>query len=305
MFTGTGTALVTPFSSNGTLDKTSFVNLIEQQIEAGIDFIVPCGTTGESPTLIHSEHRRVIKIAGETARGTKTCVVAGTGSNSTAEAVELTRYAKRVGADGALVVAPYYNKPSQEGIYAYYQALSKIGIPIIVYNIPGRCGVNIEPRTMAAICRLPNIVGIKQATGQVDRVTTDLEMCPKHIVHLSGDDDLTAPMIYAGAHGVISVLSNIMPAEVVQLVSAARVGNHELADTLRSKYKNLTQALFAEGNPAGVKAAMAMMGQIDPFIRSPLVMPTQSTLDRIRYELRQLGLNADQYVTSTEPIPSR
>lgn len=292
-FTGCGTALVTPFDENGSLDESALRNLVNDQIASGIDFLVPCGTTGESPTLSHEEHKRVIEIVIEQARG-RISTVAGTGSNSTQEAIELTRHAKAAGAAGCLVVAPYYNKPTQRGLEAHFAAVADVGLPVIVYNIPGRTGVNILPGTMERIAEHPHVAGIKEATGNLEQVAEDIIRCGEKVSYLSGDDTLTLPMMSVGAHGVISVASNLVPGEVARLVRAAETCNYGLARQLHHRLFTLFQAMFVETNPGPIKAALAMVGRIKPEWRLPLVTPSEENLQKIRGELTRIGLFSKQ-----------
>ncbi len=266
-FHGSITALVTPFK-NGKVDESSLVKLVKRQIEQGTDGLVPVGTTGESPTLNHEEHQRVIQIAVQAA-GKKVPVIAGTGSNSTDEAISLTRYAKKIGADGALLATPYYNKPTQEGLYRHYEAVAKaVNIPIVLYNIPGRSVVNIAPETIARLAKIPNIVSVKEASGSMDQASHIRSLCDIDI--LSGDDSLTLPLMALGAKGVISVLSNVLPKEVSQMVDAFFAGDHDKAQKLHYKIFPLCRAMFIETNPIPIKRAMKLMGLCEDEIRLPL-----------------------------------
>lgn len=292
MFRGAITALVTPFR-NGQVDEARLRALVDHQIAAGIDGVVPCGTTGESPTLTHEEHDRVVAIVVEQARG-RTKVIAGTGSNSTEEAVRLTRHARDVRADGALLVAPYYNRPTQEGLYQHYRRIAREakGFPLVVYNIPGRTGVNILPETMARLAEIDNIVGVKEATGNVAQAVETLHRCPKDFVMLSGDDILTLPLMAVGAAGVISVSSNIVPADVKACVAAWAAGRPDEARRWHEKLVPLHQAMFIETSPAPVKTALAMLGMIEGEIRLPLCGLSEANTERLRAALRQYGLPA-------------
>src|SRR6266481_2127754 len=292
MFTGTHTALITPFTKDGKVDEPRLRQLVEQQITAGIDGLVPCGTTGESPTLDHEEHNHVIELVVEFAA--KRCaVIAGTGSNSTTEAVFMTQYAKKVGADASLQVAPFYNKPTQAGLYAHFSEIAKrTQIPLVLYNIPGRCGVDISNETTARLrANLPQwIVGLKDATGSVDRVSQLRGMVDREFCILSGDDSLTLPMMSVGAAGVISVASNVMPREVTEMTHAALKGDFERAGRIHAKLFPIFKDLFIETNPIPVKAAMAMMGLIDEAYRLPLVPMSDANRAQLRKTLQALGL---------------
>jgi 4-hydroxy-tetrahydrodipicolinate synthase len=292
MFTGTYTALVTPFTKDGKVDEPRLRHLVEQQIAAGVDGLSPCGTTGESPTLDHEEHNHVIELVVKFVA--KRCkVIAGTGSNSTDEAVFMTQHAKKAGADASLQVAPYYNKPTQAGLYAHFRAIAEqADMPLILYNVPGRCAVDISNDTIARLRRdLPrHIVGLKEATGVVDRVSqlrglVDCEFCI-----LSGDDSLTLPMMSVGAVGVISVASNILPREVTEMTHAALKGDFERAGRIHAKFFPIFKDLFIETNPIPVKAAMAMMGLIEEAYRLPLVPMSDANRAQLKKTLLTLGL---------------
>ena len=292
MFTGTYTALVTPFTKDGKVDEPRLRQIVDQQIAAGIDGLVPCGTTGESPTLDHQEHNHVIELVVKFAA--KRCkVIAGTGSNSTDEAIFMTQHAKKVGADASLQVAPYYNKPSQAGLYAHFRAIAEAAdIPIILYNIPGRCGVDISNDTMARLRRdVPRqIIGLKEATGVVDRVSQLRGMVDREFCILSGDDSLTLPMMSVGAVGVISVASNVIPRELTEMTHAALKGDFERAARIHAKVFPLFKDLFIETNPVPVKAALAMMGLIDETYRLPLVPLADANRAQLKKTLQALGL---------------
>jgi 4-hydroxy-tetrahydrodipicolinate synthase len=270
MFRGTFTALVTPFR-DGALDEAALAQLIEWQIESGITGIVPVGTTGESPTLSHAEHTRVIELAVQVARG-RCKVIGGTGSNSTDEAISLTVEAERVGADAVLLVTPYYNKPTQEGLYRHYKAIAAgTKLPIILYSIPGRCGIEIAVDTAVRLAReCPNIVSIKEAGGSVDRVSQLRAALPPEFTILSGDDSLTLPFMSVGASGVISVASNVIPREMVHLVSSQLNGATNDAQAAHARYYPLMRDLFIETNPIPIKTALAFAGRIAPEFRLPL-----------------------------------
>lgn len=290
MFEGAHTALVTPFRNNR-LDEAAFTQLIENQIANGITGIVPVGTTGESPTLSHEEHHRVIELAVQVAAG-RCKVIAGTGSNSTDEAISLTVEAEKAGADAALIVSPYYNKPSQEGLFRHFKAIADATkLPIVLYSIPGRAGIEIGVETvrrLAAAC--PNIVAIKEAGGSVDRVSQLRQVLPAGFEILSGDDALTLPFIAAGAVGVISVASNIIPREVVNLVAATLAGNPTQARALHERWYPLFRDLFVEVNPVPIKTALAMQGRIALEIRLPLCEMSEDNTRKLRVTLAALGL---------------
>ena len=290
MFAGTYTALVTPFRA-GAFDADGFRRLIEQQIAAGVDGIVPVGTTGESPTLSHDEHREVIRAAVEIASG-RCKVVGGTGSNSTAEAISLTADAAGAGADGALVVAPYYNKPSPEGLYRHFRAIAEsTDLPIILYSIPGRCGIEIGVPVVARLAAdCPNIVAIKEAGGSVERVSQLRQALPDTFEIISGDDSLTLPFISVGAVGVISVASNVAPAPVCDLVRAAREGDLARAEQMHRRLYPLFKNLFVESNPAPAKFALSLTLGISPELRLPLVEMSAENRDLVRRTLDDLGL---------------
>lgn len=269
MFSGSLVAIVTPFK-NGKLDERAFGDLIEWQIKNGTNGIVPCGTTGESATLTHEEHHRVVKLSVEVAKR-RVPVIAGTGSNSTDEAISLTKHAKEAGADGALLITPYYNKPTQEGLYRHYKAVAEaVEIPQILYNIPGRTGVNMLPATVARLAVMKNIVGIKEGSGSVQQASEIAQTCGDRLTVLAGDDALTLPMMAVGAKGVITVTANVMPKEMAQLVAFFKAGQIDEARQLHFKLSPLFAALFYETNPIPVKEALGMMGKIDPELRLPL-----------------------------------
>jgi 4-hydroxy-tetrahydrodipicolinate synthase len=292
MFTGTYTALVTPFTKAGAIDEPRLRQVVEQQIAAGIDGLVPCGTTGESPTLDHEEHNHVIELVVKFAA--KRCkVIAGTGSNSTAEAIFMTQHAKKVGADASLQVAPYYNKPSQAGLYAHFSEIAKrTQIPLVLYNIPGRCGVDISNETIARLrADLSQwIVGLKEATGIIDRVSQLRGMVDREFCILSGDDSLTLPMMSVGAVGVVSVVSNAIPREVTEMTHAALKGDFERAGRIHAKLFPIFKDLFLETNPVPIKAAMAMMGLIEESYRLPLVPMSDANRAQLKKTLQALGL---------------
>jgi 4-hydroxy-tetrahydrodipicolinate synthase len=290
MFRGTFTALVTPFADNA-VDEAAFQRLIENQITGGVTGIVPVGTTGESPTLTHQEHLRVIELAVQFAAG-RCAVIAGTGSNSTAEAIEMTVEASSIGADGALLVAPYYNKPSQEGLYLHFKAIAEsCNLPLVLYSIPGRCGVAIETSTVGRLASdYPTIVGIKEAGGDVNRVSALRAQVPETFDILSGDDGLTLPFMAAGAHGVISVASNLIPREVANLVNTYGYGDTAKALEIHERLYQLFKDLFIEPNPIPIKTALAWTGQMNADVRLPLCGMTESNAERLRNTLESLNL---------------
>ena len=290
MFTGTYTAIVTPFK-NGKIDEAAFERLIKIQIKAGVDGIVPVGTTGESPTVDNEEHLHIIALAIKFAAG-KIKVIAGTGANATAEAIHLTREAEKLGADASLQVAPYYNKPSQEGLFQHFREIARsTKLPLLLYSIPGRCGVEIGVDTvkrLAESCK--NIVGIKEAGGSCDRVSQLRAALGARFVILSGDDSLTVPFMSVGAQGVISVVSNVIPREVAQMVRAYLSGDAKKALQLHEKYYPLFKDLFIETNPVPVKAALAMMGQIGEEYRLPLVPLAAKNRETLKATLKSCGV---------------
>ncbi len=289
MFSGTFTALITPFK-NDRVDEAAFARQIKAQVDAGITGIVPVGTTGESPTLSHEEHRRVIEVAVALARGTGVKVIAGTGSNSTAEAIELTAYAKASGADAALLVNPYYNKPTQEGLIRHFTAIARqVDIPIVLYNIPGRTNVTMTVSTMKRLTsECKNIVAVKDAAGNLDMTS---EAVGAGLTVLSGDDSLTLPMMAVGAKGVVSVASNIVPEMVVSLVKLAAAGDFSGARTIHHKLFALCRALFIETNPIPIKAAMQMVGRDSGELRLPLCEIAESNRAVVRAALQAVGLS--------------
>jgi 4-hydroxy-tetrahydrodipicolinate synthase len=290
MFTGCGTALVTPFRRDLSLDEEALRRLLRRQIDAGIDFLVPCGTTGESPTLSHEEQVRVVKITVEEARG-KVPVVAGAGGNNTAHVIEMAREFASCGANCILSVAPYYNKPTQEGLYQHYKALAEaVSLPIILYNIPGRTGVNIEPATLVRLAQVGNIVGVKEASGNISQMATILAAVPKDFAVLSGDDGITLPLMALGGRGMISVASNEIPAEMTRIAKLANANDFAAARELHNRWFPLMEVNFIETNPIPVKSALALMGLCEPVFRLPLVPPKSENLAKIRNVLESTGL---------------
>jgi 4-hydroxy-tetrahydrodipicolinate synthase len=290
MFQGAMVAIVTPFR-DGRVDETTLRQLIEFQIANGTHGIVPCGTTGESATLSFSEHERVIEITVEQANK-RVPVVAGTGSNNTEEAIRLTRHAKSAGADGALMITPYYNKPTQEGLYRHYKTVAEeVDIPIILYNIPGRTAVNMEPNTVARLAEIDNIVGIKEGSGSLKQVTDIIALCDERFVVVSGEDYLTYPMLCVGGKGVISVVSNVAPRDMADLCNLSFDGNFAEAKKLYYRMLPICHALFYETNPAPVKAALLMMKRIpSEEVRLPLVPMSVANRERLRADLQAYGL---------------
>jgi len=289
MFEGVYTALVTPFR-DGAVDERALQELVELQIAAGIDGLVPCGSTGEAATLSHAEHRRVIEVVVSAARG-RVPVLAGTGSNSTAEAVALTQHAKEAGADGALLISPYYNKPTQEGIVAHYaQVAREAAFPLVAYNIPGRTASNILPATLARLAEIDQIVGVKEACGNLDQMAHVIASCPEDFAVLSGDDSLTLPLLALGGRGVISTSSNVAPADMVGLVRAFRAGDLARARDIHYRLLPLFDALFVETNPIPVKAALAMRGLIRDELRLPLTPISPPSRERLQVVLKELGI---------------
>jgi 4-hydroxy-tetrahydrodipicolinate synthase len=289
MFRGAIVAIVTPFK-NGKVDEAALRKLVEFQIKSGTDGIVPCGTTGESSTLSHEEHDRVIEVVIDAAKK-RVPVIAGTGSNSTAEAIRLTRHAYKAGADGALMVCPYYNRPTQEGLYQHYKAVAEaVPIPIIVYNIPGRTGVNINPDTLARLAKIKNIVGVKEASGSIKQMSDVIHLCGPKFDVLSGDDLFTLPLMAMGGHGVISVISNVAPADMAAMVDAFVAGDLKKARTLHYKMTPLIDALFVETNPTPVKAALAMMKKISYEVRLPLYKLSDANYEKLKKIVVSYGL---------------
>ena len=289
-FRGSIVALVTPFR-DARVDEAKLRELVELHVRNGTDAIVPCGTTGESPTLSHEEHKRVVEGVIEAARG-RIQVIAGTGSNSTAEAIDLTVHAKKAGADGALLVSPYYNKPTQQGLYEHFKAVAEAAdLPIVVYNIQGRTAVNVETDTLARLARdCRNIVGVKEASGSLEQMTQVILACGPDFTVLSGDDTLTLPLMAVGGRGVISVIANIVPKETAEMTHAALEGDWKRARELHLKLFPLSKAMFIETNPIPVKEAMAMMGLIQPEFRLPLCRMAESNRERLKKVLTQFGL---------------
>jgi len=290
MFTGTGTALVTPFRRDGLLDEPTLRTLIKRQIDAGVNFLVPCGTTGESPTLTHQEHLRVVEIAVELAKG-KVPVLAGAGGYNTHEVITLARELADLGANGILSVTPYYNKPTQEGLYQHFRAIAEaVSLPMILYSVQGRTGVNIEPATVARLSQIENIIGIKEASGNISQMATILNAVPEDFLVLSGDDAITLPLISLGGRGVISVASNEIPAEMAALTRFALAGDFVGARQIHRRFLPLLEINFVESNPIPVKTALAEMGLLEAVWRLPLVAAKPENRARIRGVLETLNL---------------
>ena len=289
MFQGSIVAIVTPFK-NGAVDEEKLRELVEFQIENGTDAIVPCGTTGESSTLSYKEHDRVIEVVVEQVNK-RVPVIAGTGSNSTHEAIEITQHAKELGADGAMLVTPYYNKPSQEGLFLHYKGVADaVALPQILYNVPGRTGVNLLPETVARLSVHPNIVAIKEATGSLQQASEVLALCGDKLDVLSGDDFITLPIMAAGGKGVISVTANIMPKEISSLVDAFNAGNMEEARRLHLYLLKISNAMFIESNPVPVKTAVALMGKCGDEVRLPLSPLMEANKAKLVAIMKEYGL---------------
>jgi 4-hydroxy-tetrahydrodipicolinate synthase len=289
-FQGSFVAMVTPFR-NGKVDEAKLKELVEFHITNGTDGLIPCGTTGESPTLSHDEHHRVVELVIEAARG-RIRVVAGTGSYSTSDAIEMTRHAERAGAAGALVVNPYYNKPTQEGLYRHFRAVAEsVSIPILVYNIQGRTAINVETDTIARLARdVKNIVGVKEASGSLDQMSQVIAACGPDFSVLSGDDNITLPLLAIGGSGVVSVIANIVPRETAELVHAALDGDWKRARDLHYRLFPLARAAFLETNPIPIKEAMALAGMLEPEFRLPMCRMSDANREKLRAILKPYGL---------------
>jgi len=290
MFTGCGTALVTPFRKDQSLDEEALRKLVRRQIKAGIDFLVPCGTTGESPTLTRAEHLRVVEIALEEAKG-KVPVAGGAGGYNTAEVIELAKELRHVGVDGILSVTPYYNKPTQEGLYQHYKAIAAaVPLPIVVYSVQGRTASNVEPATMKRLAEIDTIVAIKEASGNIGQMAQMAHQVPERINILCGDDAIAIPLISLGGRGVISVVSNEIPAEMTELTRLAMAGDFPGARALQRRWLPLMEVNFVESNPIPVKTAMAMMGLLEPVWRLPMTPPSETNRAKIEAVLKSCGL---------------
>jgi 4-hydroxy-tetrahydrodipicolinate synthase len=289
-FTGCGTALVTPFRPDFSLDEAALRKLIQRQIRGGVDFLVPCGTTGENPTLTRREHLRVVEITLQEAAG-KIPVLAGAGGYNTQDVVELVHELESLGANGLLSVTPYYNKPTQEGLYQHYRAIARsTRLPIVLYNVPGRCGTNLEPATAQRLAEIDNVVGIKEASGNISQMAALANAVPDDFAILSGDDAIALPLFALGGRGVISVASNEIPAQIAQLCRHGLHGEFEEARAIHRKYLPLMEINFIESNPTPVKAALALMGLLEPVWRLPMVAPKAENLERIQAVLQSLQL---------------
>lgn len=289
-WTGLGTALVTPFTTSGALDEGAVRKLARRQIDGGVHFLVPCGTTGEVPTLSHAERRRVVELVVQEADG-RVPVLAGAGGYNTREVIEAAAEMRTLGADGLLSVTPYYNKPTQEGLYRHYQAIAEsTPLPIVMYNVPGRTGCNIEPATVARLAAIPNIVGVKEASGNVTQMAEIVHAVPPDFLVLSGDDALTVPLMAIGGRGLISVAANEAPAEMAQMVDAAARGDFAAARAMHQRLLPLMLVNFIESNPGPVKFAMAAMGLCEEVYRLPMVSPRPASKDKVLAALRGLGL---------------
>lgn len=290
MFEGTTVAIVTPFK-NGAVDEKTLRDLVEFHVKNGTNAILPCGTTGESPTLSHEEHDKVIEICID-ASNKRIPILAGTGSNSTAEAIRLTKHAEKAGANGALVVTPYYNKPMQEGLYLHFKAVADaVKIPIVLYNIPGRCSRNIEPETMMRLANdCKNIIGVKEAAGSLEQMQTIKDICPDDFILLSGDDALTLPLLKIGGKGVVSVVANFIPQDVNNMIDAFNNGDVSTAQALHDKMLPLVESMFCETNPAPIKEAMEILGMCSADLRLPMCRITDESRTKVQKTLQNYGL---------------
>ncbi len=290
MFTGCGTALITPFSADGSVDEDSLRKLVKRQIAAGINFLVPCGTTGESPTLSRREHLRVVEITLEEAKG-KVPVLGGAGGYNTAEVIELAGELRHLGVDGILSVTPYYNKPTQEGLYQHFKAIATaVPLPMVVYSVQGRTGVNVEPGTLKRLAEIGNIVGVKEASGNISQMASVVHQVPESFNVLSGDDAITIPLAALGGRGIISVVSNEIPGEMTRLAQLAMAGDFAGARAVQRQWMPLMEVNFVESNPIPVKAAMAMMGLCEPVWRLPMTAPSAQNHAKIEAVLKSVGL---------------
>ena len=290
MFTGCGTALVTPFRSDLSLDEEAFTGLVRRQVESGIHFLVPCGTTGENPTLNKQERLRVVEITLEKAKG-KVPILAGAGGYNTSEVVQLARELEAMEVDGLLSVTPYYNKPTPEGLYEHYKAIAAATrLPIVLYNVPSRTGTNVTPSTLARLASIDNIVGVKEASGDIGQMAAVFQYVPKTFSVLSGDDSVTLPLMALGGVGVISVVSNEIPAEMSALCDACLKGDFATGREIHRRYHALMEVNFVESNPGPVKAALSMMGLIQPYYRLPMAPPRPDSQAKISAVLGELAL---------------
>ena len=289
-FTGCGTALVTPFRRDGSLDEAGVSRLAKRQIDAGIHFLVPCGTTGESPTLSEDERVRVVELVVEQAHG-RVPVLAGAGGYDTQEVIHTAKRMRRAGADGILSVTPYYNKPTPDGLVAHYRAIAEaVELPVIVYNVPGRTGCNVDPATLVRLASIPNIAGVKEASGNMAQMCEICASVPDHFIVLSGDDALTLPLMAVGGRGIVSVASNEIPAEMSRLADLAERGDFAAARQLHKRLMPLLQVNFIESNPIPVKSAMAMLGLLEEIYRLPMVPPRPASREKIAAVLKSLGI---------------
>ena len=290
-WTGVGTALVTPFKKSGELDEAGVRRLARRQIDAGVHFLVPCGTTGETPTLSEAERRRVVELVVEEANG-RVPVMAGAGGYDTREVVHAAREMQKAGANGLLSVTPYYNKPTPEGLFQHFSAIADAtDLPIVLYNVPGRTGCNMEAPTVARLATIPHIVGVKEASGNIQQMAEILRAVPSTFQVLSGDDAITIPLMAIGGRGIISVASNSVPAEMAQMVEAAERGDYQAARALHHRLLPLLLVNFVEANPGPVKFSMAAMGLCEEVFRLPMVSPRQASKDKILAVMAELGLN--------------
>ena len=290
MFEGSFVAIITPFNADGSLDEGKLQELIEFQIQNGTHGIVPCGTTGESPTLTHDEHDRVVELTVATVNK-RVKVIAGAGSNSTAEALRLTKHAKSVGADGALVITPYYNKPTQNGLYAHFMHIAdQVEIPIVIYNVPSRTGTDLQTKTLAKLATHQNVVGLKEATGQLSRASEAIHACDDQFTVLSGDDVNTLPIMSIGGKGVISVLANVTPKSVADMCNAFQAGDLKTAQTIHYQTMKLSLDLFIDTNPIPVKTALRMMGKLNGHMRLPLAPMSEADYRVLEQTVKSLGL---------------
>jgi 4-hydroxy-tetrahydrodipicolinate synthase len=289
-WSGVGTALVTPFDASGELDELAFRRLVERQVEGGVHFLVPCGTTGETPTLTSEERDRIVSITVEVCQG-RIPVLAGVGGYNTEEVAELAEHTEGLGVQGLLSVTPYYNKPTQEGLVQHYTAIAnRTSLPIIVYNVPGRTGCNVEPKTLARLAQIPNIVGVKEASGNMPQMCEVCRVVPEHFSVLCGDDALALPLMAVGGRGVISVASNVVPDRMAKLVNKALEGDFAAARAEHAALLEFMNVNFIESNPIPVKAALAMLGLCNEVYRLPMVPASAASRDRIRQVLEGLGI---------------
>jgi 4-hydroxy-tetrahydrodipicolinate synthase len=291
-FTGVGTALITPFTKSGALDEAAITRLAKRQVDQGVHFLVPCGTTGETPTLSAAERRRVVELVLEAAAG-KVPVMAGAGGYDTQEVVHLAKEMQSIGVQGLLSVTPYYNKPTPEGLYRHFSAIAEAtALPIVLYNVPGRTGCNIDAATLARLATIPRVVGVKEASGNITQMVEICRAVPSNFLVLSGDDALTLPLMAIGGRGLISVASNVAPAEMAQLVEAAESGDYAKARQLHHRLVPLMLGNFVESNPGPVKFAMATMGLCEESYRLPMVPPRPASQEKILAFLKELGIDA-------------